>query len=165
MEEAVATKPGSRTALMRAALALNRPQYVTIRTALGQAKILVPHMGILEIVWKLWAEKRALGEETPGVSIKEVSEGASRLSLDVPGVLLKLRKNGLVRAVRTHKGWASNFVRYFPTDFGIQVLGVVQIMGPGSSVRIGRTASAWESRAKDEPENFFRHAAFLRGNS
>jgi hypothetical protein len=37
------------------------------------------------------------------------------------------------------------------------------MLGPGTSIQVGRTASAWKSRSATEPVNIFRHAQFLRG--
>lgn len=160
--EAAAMPVGGRMARMRATAASKRQEFAMIRAPLGVAKIALQHLAIFDALWRLWAAKRVTGGN-PGVTVHEIASGDHTTLSAVKSALATLIRNGIVRSTRTSIGWANVKAIYFPTELGIQILGIAQLLGPGTSIQVGRTPEAWRSRAADEPDNFFKHAAFLRG--
>lgn len=163
--EAVQCPVGGKMARMRSLVALTRQEFVMIRTPLGPTKIALPHLILFGDLWRLWAAKRAIGEGDPGVSVGDLAEVTRRPVGSIRTILHTLIRSNVVRTTRTSIGWAGNRAQYYPTEFGTQVLGIAEMMGPGTSIQVGSTASAWNSRSATEPANIFRHAAFLRGMS
>lgn len=138
-----------------------RHDYVNVRTQLGAAKITLGHLHVFSALWRIWAAKRVNGVDG-GVTVADLTDALQRTPQAVRTVVATLIRNNIIRSVRTNVGWANVRASYYPTELGTQILALTQALGPGASVQIGRTATAWSSRSDDEPENFFRHAAFLR---
>lgn len=160
LEEAVESPVSGRLEAARAKI--NRNDYIALRTPLGAAQIALSHLTIFGALWRLWAGKTALKEDG-GVTAAEVAEAAQKPENSVRAVLKTLIHNRVVRTLSTHVGEAHIRTSYFPTEFGVQAYALAEMLGPGSSVTVGRTQSVWVSRSADEPSNFFKHAAFLSG--
>ena len=160
--EAAAEPVGGRLSRMRAAAAQTRQEFTMVRAPLGVTKVALPHLGLFGTLWRLWAAKRVAGGD-PGVSVAEIAEAEDRPLSGVRTILATLIRNGVVRSKRTSVGWENTRARYYPTELGTQVLSIAQMLGPGTSIQVGGTATAWKSRSATEPANIFRHAAFLRG--
>jgi hypothetical protein len=138
-----------------------KDEFIAFRRPSGAAKVQLDHLEILAVLWRLWASRRAANEE-PGISVTEISKGHTKPISALRAILNTLMKSGLIRSVRTSVGWASNRASYYPTDLGIQMLATAQTFGPGTSIQIGRTPTAWKARSDDAPHNLFQHAAFLK---
>lgn len=162
LQDAAKSRSGGR--LTQTPPAPQSPDFINIRTQLGAAKIAQGHLQVFSALWRLWAAKRVEGGDA-GVTVAELADSLTRTTQKVHGVLTTLIRNGIVRSIRTNVGWSNVRASYYPTELGVQILALTQALGPGSSVQIGRTATAWSSRSNDEPENFFRHAALMRGSA
>jgi len=162
--ETVKRIPGGRLTQVEGIAPETRNDYVTARTQLGASKIAFQHLPFFSALWRLWAAKRADGSDA-GVSVAELSEATKSSTQRVHAIVATLIRNNIIRSVRTNVGWANVRASYYPTELGTQMLAMSQALGPGSSVLIGGTATAWGSRSEDEPENFFRHAALMRGST
>lgn len=162
--EATAMPVGGRLASMRLAKAQNKQEFTMVRAPLGVTKVALPHLTLLADVWRLWGSKRVTGGD-PGVTVAEVASATDRPVGGVRAILATLIRNGIVRSTHTSVGWAGSRARYYPTELGVQVLSIAQMLGPGTSIQVGRTASAWRSRSASEAANIFRHAQFLRGGN
>jgi len=162
--EVTALPPGGRMARMRLSAAQNAQDFTMIRAPLGVTKIALPHLTLFGDLWRLWASKRVTGGD-PGATVNEVAALTGKPLGSVRTILATLIRNGIVRSTHTSVGWGGSRARYYPTELGTQVFGIAQMLGPGTSIQVGKKASTWRSRSAGEPANIFRHAQFLRGGN
>lgn len=156
---------GGRMAQIRVEVPDRGGDFLTLRTPLGASKIAFSYVGVLHGLWRVWSAKRAAGEPDPGASATEVAEAAGVDPARVRTALTSLVRNRVARGITQHIGYQGTRARYYPTEFGVQALALAEVLGPGSAVQVGRTATAWRGRDQDEPGDLFQFAALVRGGA
>lgn len=156
---------GGRLTAMRAAGAKHRTDFLRVRSALGSVQISIPHIPVFDALWALWAKKRADGEGDPGVTKVEMVEATGLDPKKIQHILTTFRRTGIARSITQHVGWRGTRSRYYPTDEGIFAFSLAEVLGHGSAVQVGHTASAWRARNQSEPQDIFQFAALYRGGA
>lgn len=163
VEEASNNDAGGRLSAMRKAGARHRQDFIIWRRPDRALKASLPHAPLFAALWRVWARKRALGEDDPGASIAEIAEEHGLEAKGTQHILNKLSHTGLVRSVVQHIGWRGTRAKYYPTDEGIYLFSLGETLGWGSSVQVGRSTKAWAGRSRSEPNNMFQFAVLIQG--
>lgn len=164
LERAVAGKSGGSLRRMQMAAEQAKREFIIVRGPMGVQRIALSHAQVLSTLWRLWSAKRVERLADPGVRAAEVVAALPHLpGSSVRSVLSSLIRSGAARSIVTHLGFRGTLARYFPTESGIQLVGLVSVLPLGSSVQVGRNSTAWKSRSRTEPANLFQHAKLLRG--
>lgn len=136
---------------------------MVIRSPLGSARIMLSHSPVFKALWSLWTANRVSGAADPGVTAQEIADAARIDIQPARRSIASLLASKLIRSTVKHIGYRGARNTYYPTELGTQTFALADVLGPGSSVQIGRTQRAWDNRAKDEPGDLFRFAALVRG--
>lgn len=165
LHDAAQAASGGRMTAMRDAAKDSQMHFLMIRSKTGAARITLNHATTMHALWKLWAAKRSQGVDDPGVTISEIAGSMNLTTERVQTTLNALRRNGSVRWTRQYAGYGASWSRFYPTEAGIMLMGVADVLGCDSFVQVGRTSKAWRARSQTEPSNLFAHANMLKGRS
>lgn len=163
IKNAVKLPAGGGLAQMRAAGSAHRKEFAILRTPLGVVRVSLPHLEVFTALWKLWGGKRARGE-LPAVTALEIATEMGKTRKGIMNGLSGLRRNGLIRSIRSYVGWADVRAEHAPTELGLQLFAAAETLGMNTSIQIGRNPSAWSARNQAEPSDLFDHAAIIRKN-
>lgn len=164
-DDAARSTAGGRLADMRLKAVDNLKDFVLLRGPLGVVRFSVGHTPILKAIWRVWVQKRIARDPDPGASIADIVAATGENVKTVRNVVASLKKNHVIRSRVRYSGWRGAQATYYPSDAGVQALALAEVLGPGHSVQVGRTAQAWTSRSQTEPGTLFQHAALLRGGA
>lgn len=164
----IADKPASgRMKAMSDAGAAHRTDFVILRkVGRPAARLYLPHAVFFKGLWQLWSAKRISGLSDPGVTKAEMRAwmqdhvGPTATS-SVTSAVKALIRARVVRAVQQHVGFRAVRMHYYPTDEGVEILALAEVLGDGSFVQVGKTRAAWKNRAQDYPRSVFEHAQLL----
>lgn len=148
---------------MSKAGAAHRTDFMILRREGRPAvRIYLPHAHVFKALWQCWLEKRAASQPAE-VTIAELMERleANRnphAESSIRSAMRSLMRGRAATSRREFHGMASVRVFYTPTEEGVHLFAIAEMLGDGSSVQVGRSRSAWENRAQSVPGDLFAHA-------
>lgn len=143
-------------------LATPRRDFAILRQS-GRAplKLSLTHAATFKGLWKLWLEKRLANAQEKASTAAELSEKMNVPETTVREALYSLVSSGVVRQ---HEGFVSRTQRrllFTPLQKGIELLALVDYLGEGSLLQVGKKVADWER--SEEPPNVFAYAELLKG--
>lgn len=153
---------GGKMAAMRIEAEDHLREFVVVRTPAYAAKVSLHHMKAFKALWKGWVCQRVENENEVGLTIREIAERMGQPHEALRTVIAALLRHRMIVSHSFYKGYGAKIARYRPTERGLEIYALAETIGPGCSIQVGGTPTAWKSRSNSEPASIFHHAR-LRG--